>query len=201
MQRIALPAPQPLQTNLADAIRSRASFTTVPDEAGLTHEELGTLLGQALGMRGELRTYPSGGARYPIETYLLGSVIQSHPRGTYHYHPKDHALEHLWDSPPVTELMRPSVMTPSQTLIVFTAAWERTSAKYGDWSYGHFFLEAGHMAQNILLVANALHIRARPMLGFADDAVVETLDLNEREQPIYSILLARGSNDGESLYE
>mgnify|MGYP003392919429 CR=1 FL=1 len=199
--RIALPPARPLSMHLDDALQTRASFTTIPDDDGFTQEEIGTLLGHALGMRGKLRTYPSGGARYPVETYLLGTVLKGEPHNAYHYHPTCHALEFLWSSPPVATLMRPSIQLPSQTLILFTAVWDRTSLKYGDWSYGHFLLEAGHMAQNILLAATALGIRARPILGFADDAIVQALDLNQREQPIYSVLLARGAAIGPAHYE
>ena len=44
--------------------------------------------------------------------------------------------------------------------------WGRTGKKYGDFSYYLGMLEAGHVAQNILLTASALRIGARPIGRF-----------------------------------
>ena len=74
--------------------------------------------------------------------------------------------------------------------LIFTAVWERTASKYGDFSYILSLLEAGHMAQNILLIATALGVCARPIGGFNDAAVKETLDIdNWEEQTVYTVAL------------
>ena len=77
------------------------------------------------------------------------------------------------------------------TLIVLTGVWGRSSAKYGDFAYLLALLEAGHMSQNILLVATALNLQTRPMMGFDDDIIPQLLDLDpEEEQPVLSIMLS-----------
>lgn len=51
-------------------------------------------------------------------------------------------------------------------------------------------LEAGHMAENVLLVATALGMSTRPIAGYDDAALAKLLDLDERiEQSVYSIAL------------
>jgi SagB-type dehydrogenase family enzyme len=120
-------------------------------------------------------------------------VLEKHPSGVFHYHPKAHALEFLWETPPsfTTEQVLHGTDTPrAPMLIVFTSVWDRSSIKYGDLAYAHGLIEAGHMAENILLMGTALSLGMRPIAGF-DDVMLQTLiDLPEGiEQPVYAILL------------
>ena len=196
MPRIPLPAPEALPLLLHEALHRRKSFFKCATERSLSFEELGTLLGNALGMRdGMHRHYPSGGALYPIETYLIGTVLEGYPSGVFHYQPKAHALEFLWETSPtfaISEVLRgadtPRIAPP--VLIVFTSVWHRSSIKYGNLAYSHCLIEAGHMAENILLAATALSLDTRPLAGFDDEKIVELLDLDERvEQPVHAVLL------------
>jgi SagB-type dehydrogenase family enzyme len=103
----------------------------------------------------------------------------------------------LWDIPQkigVKDLVRyPEWLYPS-ALMVFTGVWKRSSAKYGDLAYIHSLLEAGHMSENVLLVATVLGLETRPMAGFNDQLISELLDLKEEnEQPVHSITLSKGS--------
>lgn len=196
MQKIPLPAAQKITLSLDDAIVGRRSFLTPRSLDGFTDEELGTLLGLSLGVSAEkpFRHYPSGGALYPIETYLIGAVRKNSEPGVYHYHPTLHALEYLWKTPPgfeALDLNTTAIRIEGSMRIVFTALWSRSSAKYGDFSYSHALIEAGHMAQNILLVAAALGFDARPLAGFDDELVHELLHIRApREQAVYSITLS-----------
>ncbi len=198
MDRVELPEPDPLSTILlSDALASRSSTLRESGEVPLSIRELSTVLGLALGKKGHLSTrkYPSGGALYPIETYLIANDLKDARPGIYHYHPSAHALERLWDLPPNFLMKRlvskPDFLSPS-ILMVFTSVWARSSAKYGDLAYQHALLEAGHMSQNVLLVATALGIENRPMAGFDDDYTIELLDIDETlEQPVHSITLSK----------
>lgn len=205
--RIQLPAAPELSMTLSDALARRASFVRARSVRPFTEGELGSLLGHALGMRKDpARHYPSGGALYPIETYLIGDIVEGFAPGVFHYHPKAHALEHLWDAPDfdMARIIQAPITPLSRALLVFTGVWGRSSAKYGDWAYHLAMLEAGHMGQNILLTATALQMQARPAGGFDDDIVSNMLDLDEREQPLYSIVLAPNAaahQNDEAVYE
>ncbi len=203
MPRIMLPTPAPLTMPLDEALSRRASFFGARAGDAFSEAELGTILGNALGMRDEfVRKYPSGGALYPIETYLLGTVLDGYPSGVFHYHPKAHALEHLWDTPlnfKMSDVIHSTVTPLSQTLILFTAVWGRSSAKYGDWAYNLALLEAGHMGQNILLAMTASGMQARPAGGFGDEYIAKLLDLDEYEQPVHSILLSSKKGSAPSI--
>ncbi len=198
MPRMLLPAPQPTNTSLEGAISGRRSFFENQNGASVTLQQVGTLLGLGVGIskkQDERRHYPSGGALFPIETYLIGNVAEKN--AVFHYHPKAHALEHLWDLP-VTFSLREIITTPTtpigETLIVFTAVFDRSSKKYGNLSYIHSLLEAGHMAQNLLLVCTALEIRNRPIAAFDDEKIQALLDIPASEElPVYAVTISTHS--------
>ena len=196
MPRIALPEPVPTHVALEEALRNRSSFNSAASERTFGTNELGSLLGHALRAREDSshRAYPSGGALFPIETYLIGTSVEGQMPGVFHYHPTAHALEVLWELPDsfsMAKLIRSPITPLSNTLVVFTALWERSARKYGDFAYSHALLEAGHMAQNITLVATALGIQNRPVAGCDDAMIASLLDLNtDNEQFVYGVLIS-----------
>jgi SagB-type dehydrogenase family enzyme len=195
MEKITLPAPKKLPATLQAALEKRMSYFGGTDRSKLSLETCGALFGLALGKHTSSthRNYPSGGALYPIETYLISSALEGSAPAVFHYNPTEHALEKLWDVPASIELKdlarHPNDLFFS-SLIVFTVVWRRSSAKYGDLSYQHSLLEAGHMSENVLLVAGALGLKTRPMAGFDDDALISLLDINaEEERPVHTITM------------
>jgi SagB-type dehydrogenase family enzyme len=136
---------------------------------------------------------------YPIETYLITGALEGHGASVFHYEPTVHALERLLELPHDFDMKtlakRPDSLRVS-SLIVFTSVWARSSAKYGDLTYAHALLEAGHMSENILLVSTALGLRTRPMAGFDDALVTNILDLDEDcEQAVHSITISGHASD------
>ena len=126
---------------------------------------------------------------YPIETYFLAFYVDQLPRGVFHYRPDTHELEHLWELPP--EQTPTSFIAEEWNnaagLFIFTALWARSAQKYRDFTYNLALFEAGHLCQNLLLVATALNVSTRPLAGFNDDTVTRLLDLDTRnEQAIYA---------------
>jgi len=197
MRSVPLPEPSTLNTSLSHALIHRHSADAAGDPnmpTGLS--ELGTLFGLSLRTRADAhRNYPSGGGLYPIETYLISTGIQSETPGVFHYNPSAHSLEKMWELPHqfnMKDIAKRPDWLPLSTLIVFTSVWKRSSAKYGDLTYLHALLEAGHMSENILLVGSALGLEVRPYAGFDDTRVAELLDLDEaEEQVVHSITLCK----------
>jgi SagB-type dehydrogenase family enzyme len=205
MERIQLPEPAALENTLQVTIQARRSTMNAQWGEPLDLHDLGTLFG-ALRVHAEevRRTYPSGGGLYPIETYLIATLTDGIMPGIFHYHPSAHALERLWDLPREFDLKKivskPDFLNPS-ALIIFTSVWKRSSAKYGDLSYQHALLEAGHMSQNVLLTATALELESRPYAGFDDEGVIRLLDIDEElEQPVHTITLSKiGGGKSENI--
>lgn len=164
--------------------RSVREFTTQE----LTMEELGQLLWAAQGITDPagLRTAPSAGALYPLETYAVT------PEGVYGYRPQAHRLVmqlsgDLRDELATAALNQP-VVGDAPVVIVIAAVYQRTAQKYGqERGTRYVHLEAGHAAQNILLQAVALDLGGVPIGAFFDGDVQEVLALPSDQMPLYLI--------------
>lgn len=145
----------------------------------------------------EKRTYPSGGARFPVELYLVSFNVDGLNPGAYHYNIKKRSLELLWEKDlrdRQRELISPYLENPAVSLL-FTSVIARSEIKYGLRAYPYSLIEAGHMGQNIQLKAAEIGIGACSVSGFVDDVVREILDLTEDEIPIYTISLGWEKNE------
>ena len=81
-----------------------------------------------------LKTSPSGGARHPIETYVLALNVRDVPAGIYRYAPERHELDLLRDGATASDLgnsFRSSPGLPNAAVVCFfTAVFERTQWRY-----------------------------------------------------------------------
>lgn len=201
--RIALPHTDPaLERNLFEAITSRHSVRQW-DARAVTIEQLAALLRYGAGIVRQsptedqpayARAAPSGGARYPLEIYPIVLRVQDVPVGVYHYNYLRHALDVLHQSESTLTNLLPGALYPeavSGTAVVFflTAVWERTCSKYADRGYRYTLLEAGHIAQNICLVARSLGLGTLCLAGWFEDAVEDVLGIDGlAESMVYSVL-------------
>lgn len=178
--------------NLIDFRASHRSFSDTP----LSFDNLSKIILSCRIVddfrRPERRTYPSGGARFPVELYYLSYNTQSLENGAYHYNFREKSLEQLlkkdFTRKEQREMISPYLDNPAGT-ILFTSVISRSEIKYGLRAYPYSLIEAGHMGQNILLASTEIGIGACPVSGFVDKKVKGILDLTENEIPIYSISL------------
>ncbi|HEX6724434.1 MAG TPA: SagB/ThcOx family dehydrogenase [Gaiella sp.] len=174
---VSLPRADLGSATLAHAVaarRSRRSFAARPLDLGL----LATLLGTGYGVTGTvegtsqaLRTVPSGGALYPLELYVVSHRVEGLELALYHYDPLRHGLELLapLDAPIGGELSPYGTpLADSAAVVAMTAMFWRSRFKYGARAYRFALMEAGHVAQNLLLAAVALDLDAVPLGGFYD---------------------------------
>ncbi len=168
--------------SLEEAMHTRRSVRQFTEQR-LTVEEIGQLCwsGQGITDRASgFRTAPSAGALFPIELYVVGD------NGVHHYRPREHALRrHLADDVR-TALQQASlgqeVIGQAPVCMVVAAVVERTAGKYGRRAERYCMIEAGHVAQNILLQATALRLAGVPVGAFDDDAVARALKLPRGQQ-------------------
>jgi len=161
---------------------------------GVTSE---ALLSESKGIKQPLRAAPSGGALYPIETYLVALAVDGLDRGVYHYQPVARSLETVCLGASREQLAPLVVTAPEQplsasALLVLSGRWGRVLAKYRERGYRNLLLDAGHLAQNLLLVATALDLAACPLAGFYDDCLAAALELDPTEEPVlYAIMVGK----------
>ena len=185
--RIDLPQPDATGGgSLAEALARRRSvreYQPLP----LDMADISQLLWAAQGVTSNTgqRTAPSAGGLYPLELYGITEG------GRYHYDPNGHQLDVLGEDDVRRELSRAALsqeaVEEAAAVFVVAAVYSRTEQKYGERAERYVKLEAGHVAQNLLLQAASLGLGAVPIGAFHDDEVREVLDLPSDHQPLYLI--------------
>lgn len=145
------------------------------------------------------RTYPSAGARYPLEIYVVVTKnISKLKAGIYHYHVKLHALELIngasypFSLENIISGVNKEMGKNAPVFLVVSAVFGRTEIKYGRTTYKHVLLETGFLGQNVYLVSTALGLDCCMLGGFIDEKMNEFLDLDiEKEQAICAIALGK----------
>lgn len=163
---IILPSPEDAvlqKRDIFDILNSRESRRTPANpEKKMTLHEVSFILWAVSGVRInrnpiKKRTVPSAGGRYPFDTYFLAANVENLPVGLYRYVWSRHALlpVPLRDGN-VKELTRrfgKAAMTILWVAVPYRCEW-----RYAQLSYKLCALDAGHMAQNGYLAAQALGI-------------------------------------------
>lgn len=148
------------------------------------------------------RPYPSAGGRYPLEIYPLILHCQDLEKGLYHYNVREHTLEMLLKKNLGKWLIKLTgdlnSIADASIVFIVTGVLDRTRIKYGDRGYRYILIEAGHIAQNILLLATELNLISSPIGGFIDSSIVELLDIKlVKEVPLY--MIAIGKNESKTI--
>jgi SagB-type dehydrogenase family enzyme len=110
----------------------------------------------------------------------------------YHFDPLSADLEVVQSRLAAEELEAlstyPEVASSCAALILVAAIFGRTRFKYGLRGYRFALLEAGHIAQNVVLAATALGLAAVPLGAFYDRRTDEFLGLDGvNESTLYTI--------------
>jgi SagB-type dehydrogenase family enzyme len=200
MKTIALPAPRLDGTvSVEKALAGRRSireFTASP----ITIAEVSQLLWAAQGINGtrgdrELRTAPSAGALYGLETYILAANVTGLAQGLYRYTPKGHTITFLIPGDMRAKLsdaaLKQSCLTGCAAVIVFATVYERISKKYVERGVKFAHMEAGHSSQNVYLEAEALGIGTVAVGSFMEGDVKNILGLPEDQEPLYMMPVGR----------
>lgn len=203
---VRLPDPRVPELALWEAIRRRRSRRAFAAEA-LDDRELAALLHGGYGVTGvlepplsslelRLRAVPSGGALYPLELYVAALRVDGLERGLYHFDPLRAGLEVLEQDVTAERLgalsTYPEIVGSCAVLVLIAAIFGRTRFKYGLRGYRFALLEAGHVAQNVVLTATALGLAAAPLGGFYDRPTDEFLGLDGvNESTLYTIAVGR----------
>lgn len=172
--------------SLEAAVAGRESVREFTDRAvGLA--ELGQLCWAAQGLTrdGRGRTSPSAGATYPMEVYLLTAD------GLFHYQPAEHALERSSDrdrrGPLAAAALDQDAIRDAPAVFALVGVPSRTERRYGNRAWRYVFMEAGHVAQNLLLQAGALGLAGVPIGAFDDAACNVVLGLPANQQLLYIV--------------
>jgi SagB-type dehydrogenase family enzyme len=161
---------------------------------------LSAALGQAVAERrpesATGRAYPSAGALYPVDVYLLSVNVATLESGVYHYRPDRHDLTLLFpedDLADVVKRMHGQDIGDPPLMFAFAASLQRSSHKYGARSYRFALLEMGACAFALDLALGAAGLRTRWIGGFVDARLAQLLGISvDQELELPTLLLAAG---------
>ncbi|MFF4888097.1 SagB/ThcOx family dehydrogenase [Streptomyces nigra] len=146
-----------------------------------------------------LRAWPSAGGLFPIDFYIIAQSVHGLAPGLYHYNFLTHELEQRSARDPheiLTEgFFWQNFAAEAAVGVILVAPLERSLCKYGDRGYRLVLLDAGHAAQNLLLTAEYLGLRATAVGGFDDDGLAADLGLDGIEEIVVHTLVLGGSDE------
>lgn len=110
------------------------------------------------------RAYPSGGALYELELYLVVHNCRDLPPEIYHYQPMEHQLCQLSSDVMLRELLLKDAWQATkkqclpQVLVIVSARFQRITWKYESIAYSIIMKNVGVLYQTMYLVATAMNL-------------------------------------------
>ncbi|MBW1991848.1 MAG: SagB/ThcOx family dehydrogenase [Deltaproteobacteria bacterium] len=176
--------------NLWDCLARRRSQRSYRDRP-LTMAELNSLVWAAQGVTQAsryylLRTAPSAGALYPVETYLAVHRVEGLEAGIWHLKVQNFELELLSPGdtrrPLVEAGLGQTFLGTAAVVFIWTGILNRAMWKYRERAIRYIFLDAGHICQNLMLAATALGLGCCPVGAFFDEEVERLLGVDGQEE-------------------
>ena len=187
---VTLPRP-PAQTPFTKVLLARRTSRRYSSIA-VTLAELSAVLAFSVGVQqwastetGEvpLKTSPSGGARHPIECYVVARAVAGVKPGIYHYAADRHVLERIRGEVSLDRMRayvpQSGYFAKASAMVFFTAVFERQLWRYPyARAYRAALIEAGHVCQTFLLMATSLGLAPFCVMGLADTRVEGDLGID-----------------------
>jgi SagB-type dehydrogenase family enzyme len=134
------------------------------------------------------RPVPSAGGLYPLELYLLVNRVEGLAPGVYHFDAEGEALEEVptkdWRAAAPDVFYTWPFVDQAPVILCLSAVFPRTQKKYGARGYRYILLEAGHVAQNLCLLAVEAGLDTLCMGGYRDTALNRLVGLRVPEEGI-----------------
>ncbi len=177
------------------ARRSERHYAAKPIDVA----QLGHLLSRVAADRHDgatvWRTYPSGGACYPLECYLVVDRCEGLARGVYHYDPSAHALDPVSaDADAGTELLAwyrgKAAADDLQVVLLLTCQMERVNRRYQAVAYALVLKEVGGLFQTLYLAATAMGLAPCALGGGDNELIARVLGVDPLvEAPVGEFLI------------
>lgn len=217
LEAIELPEPAAVDESITDAVERRRSFRRYSGEA-ISLETLSTILKYGCGTlrssfyydsgESHLRGYPSAGALYPVEPYLVVVNVSEVPEGVYYYSAEAHELKVIrqMERNEFLETVEPKLNLPQDTALpnvalafVLSAAFWKTKVKYGPRGYRFALFEAGHLAQNVQMLCASLNLGSCNLGGTDETELDPLIGANGvDESTVYGFVVGKPGSRGET---
>ena len=209
IKRLALPKPQiDEHAGMWETLYRRRSVRNYAVNRTLPFGVLSTLLWATQGITAaagnyQVRSAPSAGGLYPIETYLLARAVEGLDQGIYHFRPFAFDLEFIRSGNfghALTEAaLGQGMVADAQVMFIWTAIIERSRWKYRQRAYRYIYLDAGHIAQNLYLAGTAASVGVCGIGAFFDDKVNALIGVDGVEETVlYLAAVGWPANQGNA---
>jgi SagB-type dehydrogenase family enzyme len=167
--------------------RSRRDYSRDP----LKFQALSQLVWACQGVTGKvsgylLRTAPSAGALYPIETYLVVNNVDGLKSGVYHLDMLNWELELVREQDMRNELANAALgqgmCAEAAAVFIWTAIPARSKWKYSERAYRYIYMDAGHICQNLYLACEAMGLGCCGIGAFFDDEVNQVIGVDGKDE-------------------
>lgn len=166
---------QSISTSLSEALKTRKTTKEITLKSHFNNTDLGTFLKWSAGESQEgSRVYPSAGGLYPINIYIVIQRVKGIDPGLYLYNSKKHSLQWVSHEVKIQKALVQKNINGNICCII-AANFKSSFKNYGERGYRFCLLEAGHIVQNMMLVASTMELSLAPIGGFEDDAANELL--------------------------
>jgi len=191
-ERIALPPSDSKRDSFFQTLharRTRRTFSPAPASLASISQLLRTTWGvqgfiktKAFGSL-PLKTSPSGGARHPIEVYVMALRVKGLDPGLYHYDARGHALERISSAATARKARAYCADQPyaarAAALFIMTAIFARSMWKYRHpRAYRVVLLDAGHLGQTFCLTATRLGLASFSTAALKDTLIERDLAID-----------------------
>lgn len=166
--------------------RSRRSFLDKP----LSLAQVSQILWSAQGVTDPSgkRAAPSAREAYPYTVYVMIRSVTGLVPGFYEYLPKEHALgdmkfpsaPSIFDAAGVEETAKGSPI-----VVILTAAFDKNLDKFPNGTTSSYYLEGGHIGQNLYLQIESLKLGMVVQGGVGK--VAEAFKIDPAEKTVYVI--------------
>ncbi len=192
---VELAEPTGQLSNLQDMRRSCRSFA----DDGVQLHEIAHILRNSYDIT--RHSVPSAGGLYPLKIYaIVINESESLQQGYYEYDPESgnafrycdevdrQLLEYAFDSE--------TLVHGAPLIIVVAGDMSRQSGKYSNRGYRYTLIEAGHVAQNMVLAASEVGLHSLEYGGFLDEVLGRELQMSEASfVPIISVAIGTKSDE------
>lgn len=189
--------PKPKQIKIKDVTVREALEKWEPpgffSRSSLTLKELSFLLWCTQGIRKtegnppQIRNVPSGGFRYPIETFFVAGEVDGLETGLYRYLPLSHriVIERLDSDLPFafgTASMNFTLITRAAVTFLWVGIPYRSTWALGNRGYRSVLIEAGYICQALIMASACLGCDVQPIDLFHDQMMVQIARLDPEKQ-------------------
>jgi SagB-type dehydrogenase family enzyme len=191
MDLIRLPQTEPSPGQPLERLLSQRRCERKYARRSVTLANATSLLWAAQGVSNadDLRTAPSAGALHPMEIYLAAGDVNELLPGIYRYLPIDGAIRSVAEGDRRAALAAGALgqawLADAALILIIAANYEHSTGKHGRRGIRYVHMEAGHVAQNVLLMAATLNLRAAVVGAFDDKRVASVTELAGDQTPLY----------------